>query len=157
MWNTANAQKSLYMCCKIVFAGWLRIQILRMCMTLAPTCHNMEKSQGGPELGECNVFVTINNRSASSNVGRTRGGRQLVTITPLPLGATVRPPFIIPTPHARFVVVRPAANLVSVKHLLVSVILQHSGGPWQVKEHEVRQSGFKGKYTRERRKPRNLA
>ena len=90
---------------------------------------NMEKSQEG------NVSVTVNNGSTSSNVGRIRGGRELVTITPLPTGTTVRPPFCNPAPRALSsgsVVVRPAATQISAQQRLPVNVLQHSGGPRQV-------------------------
>ena len=56
------------------------------------------------DLSGCNVSVTVNNGS-TSNAGRIGGGRQLVTITPLPPGAR-----ILPHGHSSGAVMRPAAT-----------------------------------------------
>ena len=92
----------------------------------------MENSQGGSESSGCNVSVTINNGTTSSNMEHIGGGRQLVMITPLPPGGTVRPPFINPMSCARSsgaVITQVSAKQHLPGH---SVVLQHSGGPWQV-------------------------
>ena len=93
----------------------------------------MERSQN-PESTGCSVSVTVNNGSTTSNVGRVGGGRQLVTITPLPPGAAVKKPPFNPTPRAH----RPSGGVIvqpltaTAQRLLPANVLQHSGGPWQV-------------------------
>ena len=87
----------------------------------------MEKttSQSDSSLGGCNVSVTVNSGSTSSNLRRIGGGRQLVTITPLPPGATVAPraPNSLGTPPGP-VIVRPAAAQVSAQTRSVNVLQQ---------------------------------
>ena len=86
-------------------AGWLTIQCPRMRVSFELWTYllgrveivlNMDKSQSPG----CNVSVTVNSRSTSSNMGVRIGG---VSITPLPSGTgTVnRLPFVNPTPHAQ--------------------------------------------------------
>ena len=80
------------------------------------------------------MSVTVNNESTTSNVGRVGGGRQLVTITPLPPGAAVKRPSFNPTPRAH----RPSSAVIiqpltaTAQQLLPANVFQHSGGPRQV-------------------------
>ena len=86
----------------------------------------MEKA---PDSSGCNVSVTVNSGSTSSNVGRIGGGKQLVTITPLSAGTSIRPPFFNSAPRGQLsgaAVVRPTATLVSTQQRVPANVLQHS-------------------------------
>ena len=91
----------------------------------------MEKA---PDSSGCNLSVTVNSGLTFSNVGRIGGGRQLVTITPLSAGTSIRPPFFNSVPCGQLsgaAVVRPTVTLVSTQQRVPAIVLQHSERVWQ--------------------------
>lgn len=104
---------------------------------MAAKSHSVPQST--PDLSGCNVSVTVNNGS-TSNAGRIGGGRQMVTITPLPPGAR-----IVPRGHSSGVVVRPAPTAIQAEPRRPSVsVLQHSGVASKIDKVFLKAS-YKGK------------